>query len=295
MSGNNIDNVARGARAVRLARDFRWPGGRHVAVVFNVAYEAWSDGKPPGIGPMGNPLPSGAFDSNALSWGSYGSERGIERLLDVLARTKIRASVMTSGVLAQRFPEIVRKIAKAGHEIVAHSWAQDVIPSTLTPEEVRADILKTSDILADVAGARPRGWISPRGTAAADSARFLLEAGFAWQGDAFDDDRPYLQMFENKNKIIAIPLTMEINDLPHAMRFGRSPRTFIELFDDLLGHSRKNKNEAVMIDVTAHAHVYGRPNGAWAYEEIAKKTKKLKDVWIATRQEIADHVLKVTR
>ena len=293
MSGS-IDSVARGARVTRLGRDFRWPGDRRVAVVFNVAYEAWSDGKPPGFGPMGNPLPSGAFDSNALSWGSYGAERGIERLMDVLARAKIRASVMTSGILAQRFPQTVRAIAAAGHEIVSHSWAQDIIPSTLTLDEARADIARTTKILTQVAGVRPSGWISPRGTANADSARLLIEAGYAWQGDAFDDDRPYLQMFDNGKKIVAIPLTMEINDLPHAMRFGRSPRAFIELFDDLIGHLRKNKREAVMIDVTAHAHVYGRPNGAWAYQEIANRTRRLKDVWIATRDEIANHVLEVT-
>ena len=124
---------------------------------------------------------------------------------------------------------------------------------------------------------------------------FSARSSYTWQGDAFDDDRPYVQIFENEKKIIAIPLTMEINDLPHATRFGRSPRQFIELYDDLLGHSRKNKTEAVMIDVTAHAHVYGRPNGAWAYEEIAKKTKKLKDVWIATREQIANHVLKAAQ
>ena len=40
------DFVARGARARRLGADFRWPGGRHVAVVFNLAFEAWSDGVP---------------------------------------------------------------------------------------------------------------------------------------------------------------------------------------------------------------------------------------------------------
>lgn len=44
---------------------FLWPGGRHLAAVANVAYEGWSDGKAPGIGPAGNPLPAGAFDSNA--------------------------------------------------------------------------------------------------------------------------------------------------------------------------------------------------------------------------------------
>jgi hypothetical protein len=77
--------------------DFRWPGGRHVAVIYNVAYEAWSDGKSPGISPMGNPLPAGAFDTNALSWGNYGSVEGIERLLRILDRAKTRSSVMVSG------------------------------------------------------------------------------------------------------------------------------------------------------------------------------------------------------
>ncbi|MFD1379972.1 hypothetical protein [Fodinicurvata halophila] len=32
-----------------------WPGQRNVAVVFNIAYEAWSPGQSSGVGPMGNP------------------------------------------------------------------------------------------------------------------------------------------------------------------------------------------------------------------------------------------------
>jgi hypothetical protein len=138
MQGDS-DAVARGARVVRLDRAFRWPGGRHLAVVLNVAYEGWSDGKAPGIGPMGNPLPAGAFDTNALSWGSYGATRGIERLLRVLDRTKWSASVMVSGVFGERTPATVRAIVGAGHELVAHSYAQDVIPAQLTPEAVRAE------------------------------------------------------------------------------------------------------------------------------------------------------------
>ena len=39
------------ARITRLDDDFRWPGGKRVAVIFNIAYEAWSDGQAPGIGP----------------------------------------------------------------------------------------------------------------------------------------------------------------------------------------------------------------------------------------------------
>ena len=283
------DVVSRGAAVRRLDRSFRWPGGRHVAVVFNVAYEGWSDGVAPGLGPMGNPLPVGTFDTNALSWGSYGAARGIARLLRVLDRAQVRASVMTSGIFAERTPDIVRAIAAAGHEIVAHAWAQDIIPAKLSPEAVRDDIARTTERLEAVAGVRPRGWISPRGTPSPDGARLLVEAGYAWHGDVFDDDRPYLQQLD-AGRIVAIPLTMEINDLPHAMRFGRSPRQFVELFDDLVAHALTQEDEAVMIDVTAHCHVYGRPSGAWAYEAIAAKARLRDDIWIATRAEMAAHV-----
>lgn len=296
---SDLDTVARGAGVVRLDEKFRWPGGRHIAVVLNVAYEGWSDGKAPGIGPMGNPLPAGAFDTNALSWGSYGATRGIERLLRVLDRAKRSASVMVSGIFGERTPATVRAIVQAGHELVAHCYAQDVIPVQLALEAVRADIERTTAALEAASGERPRGWISPRGTPSAESARLLLEANYAWQGDVFDDDRPYLQIFEGlalgADRIVAIPLTMEINDLPHAMRFGRSPVQYVELFDEALARMREDDGEAVMLDVTAHAHVYGRPTGAWAFEAIAAKAGACDDVWLATRGEIAAHVRQVLR
>jgi len=288
------DFVARGARARRLGADFRWPGGRHVAVVFNLAFEAWSDGKSPGVGPMGNPLPAGAFDTNALSWGHFGPSRGIHRLLRILDRARVRASVMTSGVLAEREGATVKAMAAAGHEIVAHAYAQEIVPAALTAEQQKEDIARTTDLLAAVTGRRPIGWISPRGTPGRDTARFLVEAGYKWHGDVFDDDRPYLQEFD-AGRIVAIPLTMEINDLPHAMRFGRSPRQFVDLFDDLLARALKGESEPIMIDVTAHAHCYGRAAGAGAYEEIVRKTTARDDVWIALRSGMADYVLEKTK
>ena len=284
---NGLDAVARAARVVRLDRKFRWPGGRHVAVVLNVAYEGWSDGKAPGIGPMGNPLPAGAFDTNALSWGSYGATRGIDRLLRSLDRAGTRASVMVSGVFGERTPAAVKAIVSAGHELVAHCYAQDIIPAQLSPEQVKADIARTTAALEAAAGQRPRGWVSPRGTPSAESARLLAEAGYVWQGDVFDDDRPYRQTFDDGTGIVAIPLTMEVNDLPHAMRFGRSPGQFVELFDEALGHMLTGEDEAVILDATCHAHVYGRPTGAWAFEEIARKVKARDDVFLTTRNEIA--------
>ncbi|NBO02413.1 MAG: polysaccharide deacetylase, partial [Betaproteobacteria bacterium] len=81
-------------RITRLPDDFRWPGGRRLAVIFNIAYEAWSDGQAPGIGPMGNVLKPGFFDTNAHSWASFGLVRGIHRLLDIAEKHGVKTSVM---------------------------------------------------------------------------------------------------------------------------------------------------------------------------------------------------------
>jgi peptidoglycan/xylan/chitin deacetylase (PgdA/CDA1 family) len=114
-----------------------WPNGKRIAVVFNVCLEAWSDGKAPGISPMGNPLPPGVLDTMAISWAAYGVKTGIYRLLDACARHGAKTSVMVSAVVAERAPEAVKAIAQGGHEVLSHSYAMDVIPALLSDEEER--------------------------------------------------------------------------------------------------------------------------------------------------------------
>ena len=109
-------------------------------------------------------------------------------------------------------------------------------------------------------------------------------------GDCNDDDRPYVQESEGK-RIVAIPLTMDINDLPFCIRYGRSPGELLQTFDDTIKAYREREAVPLMLDVTAHTHVFGRPSGAWVYEAIIERTKKLDDVWICTRMQMAQHVL----
>jgi hypothetical protein len=99
-----------------------WPNAKRIAVVFNVCLEAWSDGKAPGISPMGNPLAPGVLDTMAISWAAYGVRTGIYRLLDAFDRRGAKASVMVSAVIAERAPEAVRAIAQRGHEVLSHSY-----------------------------------------------------------------------------------------------------------------------------------------------------------------------------
>lgn len=273
-----------------LPPDLRWPSGRRIAVIANIAFEAWSDGKAPGIGPMGNPLPPGAFDTNAVSWAEYGPKRGIQRLLDCVERHGARASVMVNAVLAERHPRAVADCAARGHEIVNHSYAMDVIPLLLDEAAERENIARTTRLLEEVAGTRPTGWISPRGTPSPHTPRLLAEAGYRWYGDCFDDDRPYVVRFGARD-LVAIPLTMDVNDLPLAMRYGNPPSTFVEIFESTLRRMRERESGIFSLDVTAHAHVFGRPSGAWAYERAVEIAATSDDVWLTTRAEMADYLI----
>jgi peptidoglycan/xylan/chitin deacetylase (PgdA/CDA1 family) len=284
------NDPARAARPGATATGLRWPGGRNVAVVLNVAYEAWSEGSVSGVGPMGNPLPGGVFDSNADSYGRYGANAGVQRLLRKLDPFNVAADFFVSGILAERDPEQVKAIAEAGHGIVGHGYAQDLIPAKLTSADDEKYIRRTTELLAQATGHRPTGWVSPRATPGPDTGRHLVGLGYRWQSDSLDSDLPYLQTFENGN-LIAIPLTIEFNDLAHSMRFGRTPRQFIDLFEDALLHILSDKDDTVILDVLVHTHCYGRPAGAWAFGEIARKCAARDDIWLTTRGQIADHFL----
>lgn len=280
------------AQVTRLPNTFRWPGGRRLAVIFNIAYEAWSDGQAPGIGPMGNVLKPGYFDTNAHSWASFGLVRGIHRLVEIAQRHSVKTSVMVNGVICQRDPTTVRSIADMGHEIVNHSWGMDVIPVYLNEDEERTNIDRNHRILAETAGIPPVGWISPRGTGSGVSTRLLAEAGYIHHGDVNDDDRPYVLDYSGR-RIVAIPLTMDINDLPICIRYGHSPRHMLSTFEDTFTAMLRESNP-LMLDVTAHTHVMGRPSGAWVYDEIMARVKACSDVWVCTRQEMAMYVLTET-
>ncbi len=273
--------------------DWVWPNGKRIAVVFNVCLEAWSEGRAPGISPMGNPLPSGLLDTMAISWAAYGVKIGIYRLLEAFARHKAKASVMVNAVIAERAPEAIKAIADAGHEVLSHSYAMDVIPALLSDLDERKNIARCTTLLQEASGKPVRGWLSPRGTSRPETPALLAEAGYDWYGDVFDDDLPYVQQAGGK-QIVAIPLGTDVNDMPF-MKYGNAPQMMLQAFDENLAIARERSEGPVMIDVTSHAHIFGRPRGAYYYEKIVQRAAAAasRDVWIGTRAEIADHIMKL--
>jgi hypothetical protein len=75
------------------------------------------------------------------------------------------------------------------------------------------------------------------------------------------------------------------------MKYGSPPRMMLESFEEQLLRIADRREGPVIIDVTSHAHIFGRPHGAHYYEKIIQTAVGTSDVWIATRLEIAEFTL----
>ena len=86
-------------------------------------------------------------------WPSFPS-RVVEntlRILDLLRNRDIKGTFFVVGWIADRHPELVREIDRAGHEIGSHSYWHRLVYD-LTPEEFREDLRRSRDILEDIVG-----------------------------------------------------------------------------------------------------------------------------------------------
>ena len=83
-----------------------------------------------------------AFESpmRRRHWDQFGSrvERNTERILDLLGKRDLRATFFVLGWVAERHPDLIRRIARGGHEVASHGYAHELI-TTQTPAQFRED------------------------------------------------------------------------------------------------------------------------------------------------------------
>ena len=246
-----------------------WPQGRTLGVSVSVMLEGWSDGAAPGVGPMGNVLKAGTLDLQGRSWADYGANEGAWRLLDVLGAAEVKAVFYVSGILAARNQPLLSAIAEAGHCVAAHGWGQEIIPATQTPDAEARDLARCLDAIEAACGTRPSGWLSPRCTPSADTTTLLARAGLKWHADFFDQDLPRL-IHTAAGPVTAVPFTMEVNDMPLSVRYGNAPEAFTNTLARILDGWPGLGGRPACMDVTVHAHVYGRPMGAIEFQRSLK-------------------------
>jgi Polysaccharide deacetylase len=263
-----------------------WPADRPLAVSVSVMLEGWAAPDAPGMGPMGNLLRPGTVDLQARSWADYGAKVGAWRLLDLLDQEETKAVFYTSGVVAELFPALPAAIARRGHRVAAHGWSQGTLPAYLTAEQEATDIARCVDVIRATAGSAPAGWLSPRCTPSARTSDFLAEQGFAFQAEMFDCDLPY-RIETPSGTLVGVPFTMEVNDMPLYVRYGNEPDAFTRTLGKIVEGWPRLGSPFGCLDITVHAHVFGRPYGALALLDSLAVVKRSRHCWLTDHARLA--------
>jgi allantoinase len=180
-----------------------WPDGARLAFQVIILHEWESE-----PWHRSRPMPATShhkFDFMSLGGREYGARHGIWRLLDVVERHGIKASIMTNGLTAKLFPDSVRACSDRGHDVVAHQWDQSVFPPMFAMREQESEALKkTKAILEQVTGRAVTGNMSPGPRPTPHTLELLAELGFEWTCDYVDSDFPYFISVGGK-RLLSVP------------------------------------------------------------------------------------------
>jgi polysaccharide deacetylase family protein (PEP-CTERM system associated) len=114
-------------------------------------------------------------------------ERNVERLLQLFERHGARATFFTLGWIAERYPQLVRRIAASGHEIASHGYGH-LRATEQSREEFAADIRRAKALLEDTVGVQVLGYRAPSfsiGHANAWAFDCIAEAGYRYSSSVY--------------------------------------------------------------------------------------------------------------
>ncbi len=87
-------------------------------------------------------------------------EANTDRVLALFERAGVKATFFTLGWVAARHPALIRRIAKAGHEIASHGWDHRRV-FTMSEAEFRADLERAHQAIGEAGGQAPTGYRAP--------------------------------------------------------------------------------------------------------------------------------------
>ena len=114
------------------------------------------------------------------------------RILDVLQREGVHATFFVLGRHADRWPELVKRMADEGHQLGNHGYHHRKLHRR-TPGYVRDDLTRGADAIERASGVRPRHFRAPHGFRSpwvTPIARSLGERTIGWSLGVWDSARP---------------------------------------------------------------------------------------------------------
>ncbi len=133
-------------------------------------------------------------------------EQNTNAVLDIFAEADVKATFFTLGWVAERYPQIIKRIVAEGHEIASHGM-KHVRAFAQTPEEFRADVRQSKALLEDISGEAIKGY---------RAASFSIGSGNLWALDVLGEEG-YLYSSS------VYPIHHDHYGMPGAPRFSFQP------------------------------------------------------------------------
>src|ERR1051325_2651667 len=111
-----------------------------------------------------------------ISRGLFAGEVGSPRLLKLFARLGIKTTWFIPGHSIETFPAEMKEVAEAGHEIGIHGYSHEN-PIAMTREQEEAVLDKCIDLVTQLSGRRPTGYVAPWWEFSTVTNELLLERG----------------------------------------------------------------------------------------------------------------------
>ena len=209
-----------------------------------------------------------------ISRGEFGAV-AVPRILALLERHDALATFFVPGHTALAYPDLIRRIRDAGHEIGHHGWVHEN-PAGFDHQGERQVFERGLEALDQVAGVRPDGYRSPAADFSVNTIDVLLEYGMRYdsscsgsdftpyylrQGDRWSKTEPYV--FGEPRDLVELPFSWALDDWPHfEFEAGwsteqSSPSTVREIWQGEFDYAYANCPGGVYV-LTMHPQVIGR-------------------------------------
>ena len=252
-----------------------------------------------------------------ISRGLFAGEVGFPRLVGLFKKYNLRTTWFIPGHSAETFPDQMKAVANAGHEIGVHGYSHEN-PIAMTREQEEAILDKCLDVLSKLSGKRPTGYVAPWWEFSPVTNELLLERGIKYDHSLMHKDfHPYyVRVGDTWTKIdyskhpdawmkplvrgketdlIEIPASWYLDDLPPMMFIKKAPNSHGFVNPRHLEESWRDQfdwvyreNDYAVFTMTIHPDVSGRPQVLLMLERLIEHIQKHDGIKFLTFDEIAD-------
>ena len=252
-----------------------------------------------------------------ISRGLFAGDVGAPRLLKLFAEQQLRTTWFIPGHSIETFPEQMKAVVEAGHEVGIHGYSHEN-PIAMTPAQEEAVLDRSIELVTQLAGKRPTGYVAPWWEFSNVTNELLLKKGIKYDHSLMHNDfHPYyVRVGDSWTKIdyskhpdawmkplqrgqetdlVEIPANWYLDDLPPMMFIKKSPnshgfvnpRHLEEMWRDQFDWVYR-ENEYAVFTMTIHPDVSGRPQVLLMLERLIQYIRSHDGVRFVTFDEIAD-------